>query len=63
MVESGNVAGSVLIVQFGGGWRIVLEYDDGERFISRVVYASEAEVTAAAYDWALENYAPTHADA
>jgi hypothetical protein len=52
---------AVCIVQIdvdGGRWRVLLEYEDGDRWMSYATYATEKEAQQAALTWGLENHVP-----
>jgi hypothetical protein len=39
-------------------WRVLVQYDDGEEFLSREEYVDEAEATQVALAWGLANSQP-----
>ncbi len=41
-----------------GSWRIHLEYEDGETFLSKATFATEPEAKTAALKWGNENNVP-----
>jgi hypothetical protein len=41
-------------------WHVMVKYSDGDAYLSRETYRSEAEASEAARTWALENMSTEH---